>query len=61
MTKKTYAELRRELDALLEWFDQEELDVDAAISKYEEAIRLTKQLEKYLSEAENKIVSLKNS
>lgn len=55
---KTYAELKAELEELMAWFDQENIDVDQAIAKYEEAITLTKQLEAYLTTAENKIKKL---
>lgn len=60
MTKKvSYIKLRQELDELLNWFDQEDLDVDEAIVKYEQAIKLTDELEKYLKTAENKIKKIK--
>lgn len=58
---KTYAELRAELDKALAWFDSEELDIDAATTKYEAALKLVKELESYLTTAENTIkkISLK--
>jgi exodeoxyribonuclease VII small subunit len=55
---KTYSQLRRELDELLAWFEQDGLDVDEAIKKYDQAIVLTKELEQYLKTAENKIKKL---
>ncbi len=58
-TKETYAKLRSQLDDLIAWFDQENIDVDEAILKYEQAIKLTKELEKYLKSAENKIKKIK--
>ncbi len=58
-TTKTYADLRTELDELLMWFEGEDIDVDEAIAKYEHAIKLTKQLETYLKQAENKVLKLK--
>lgn len=60
MTKssKTYSQLRTELDELLSWFDQEDLDVDKAIEKYQQAIALTRELETYLKQAENKVKKL---
>ncbi len=56
--KKTYAGLRAELDELLSWFDQEDLDVDQAITKYQQAIKLTQELEAYLKQAENTVKKL---
>lgn len=55
---KTYGQLRAELDGLLTWFDQEDLDVDQALDKYQQAIKLTKELETYLQQAENTVKKL---
>jgi exodeoxyribonuclease VII small subunit len=57
-TTKTYAQLRQELNECLMWFEQDGLDVDEAITKYDQAIALTKELEQYLKTAENKIKKL---
>lgn len=57
-TEKTYKHLRQELDELLSWFENEDLDVDEAISKYEQAKKLAKELHKYLQDAQNKITKL---
>lgn len=56
---KTYSQLRTELDQLLEWFNGDDIDVDQAVEKYEQALKLTKQLEAYLQKAENTITKLK--
>ncbi len=56
--EKTYKHLRQELDELLSWFENEDLDVDEAISKYEQAKKLAKELHKYLQDAQNKITKL---
>lgn len=59
MTKQqTYQQLRAELDELLSWFDQEDLDIDEAVKKYEAAMAVTKKIETYLQDAQNKIVAL---
>lgn len=50
---KNYKELRKELDDVLSWFDSEEIDIDEAIERYKKARLLTKELEVYLSNAEN--------
>lgn len=55
---KTYSELRQALDEVLSWFDGDDLDVDEAIVKYQQALRLTKELEEYLNTAKNKIQQL---
>ncbi len=56
--QKKYRELREELDELLAWFDQDQLDVDEALKKYEAATKLADQLEAYLQTAENSIQKL---
>jgi exodeoxyribonuclease VII small subunit len=55
----SYQELSAELNALLLELQQENLDVDVAIRHYERGLVLVKELEKYLSEAENKVSKLK--
>jgi len=55
---KNYKTLKAELDEVLAWFDGDDLDVDAAIAKYEHALKLTKELEEYLKIAENTIKKL---
>lgn len=61
MTKeqRTYQQMRAELDALMTWFEQDNIDVDTAVTKYEQAIKLAKEIEVYLRNAENKINKLK--
>lgn len=56
---KSYKSLRKQLDETLEWFEGEDLDIDEALTKYKEAISLAKQLEDYLSNAENKLKELR--
>ena len=57
-TQKKYHQLREELDQLLAWFDQDQLDVDEALKKYEAATKLADQMEVYLKTAENSIQKL---
>jgi len=57
-TKTSYAKLRLQLDELLSWFEQDDLDVDEAIQKYEQALKLTQELETYLQQAENSVKQL---
>jgi len=61
MTKKVdlhFKTLKAELDEALLWFDGDNLDVDEAIAHYEHALKLTKDLEAYLKQAENTIKKL---
>jgi len=61
MTKKepTYAELKIELDEVLDMLQQDGIGVDEALKAYERGMELVKQLEITLQEAENKIIKLK--
>jgi len=57
--KPTYAELKQELDELLDTLQQEDISVDDALKAYERGMELVKQLEATLNEAENRITKLK--
>jgi exodeoxyribonuclease VII small subunit len=52
---KSYAQLSEELSELIAWFESDQVDLDAAIAKYDEAITLITEMETYLKTAENKI------
>ena len=58
-SKKTLSEQLAELDRLVTWFDQPEIDLDEALKKFDQGIKLTNQIKKRLIEAENKIAVLK--
>ena len=47
------------LEEILEWFEQDEIDLDQALAKYEAGLKLTKELEGYLETAENKVKVIK--
>ena len=55
----TYAELKSELESVLDSLQQEEISVDDALKAYERGMELVKQLEATLKDAENKITKLK--
>lgn len=55
MAEKSYKQLRQELDQLFDELDSDEVDIDEAFKKYEQGIKLVKQLEAKLKLAENKI------
>ena len=57
-SQKTYKQLRHDLDEILAWFQQEDLDVDQAIDKYEQALAAVKQIKDHLEQVENKITTL---
>jgi exodeoxyribonuclease VII small subunit len=53
--KKTYKQLKDELQDVLAWFEQEDIDVDKAIEKHAEAEKLISELQAYLDTTEQKI------
>jgi exodeoxyribonuclease VII small subunit len=57
--EKTLNHLISELDALLEWFDDPNIDIDQALEKFDEGVRLTETITKRLNTLENKITVLK--
>jgi exodeoxyribonuclease VII small subunit len=57
--KSDYKSLNAELDEVLLKLQSEDLDVDTAVALYERGIEITKELERYLKEAENKVSKIK--
>lgn len=58
---KSYRELKNSLDELLAWFDQDDLDVDEAMKKYDEAQKVIAELEEYLSGVQEKVKKIKST
>jgi exodeoxyribonuclease VII small subunit len=58
-TEPTLQQQMAELDALLEWFDQPDIDLDEALKRFDDGIKLTEKLKTRLSSLENKINVLK--
>ena len=54
-----YQDMSAELDIIMVELQQGDLDVDAAMQKYERGLELVTALEKYLKTAENKVSKLK--
>jgi exodeoxyribonuclease VII small subunit len=52
---KSYREMAEQLDQIMLWFESDDIDIDEAVKKYEEAVKLLDEMEKYLKTAENKI------
>lgn len=52
---KNYRQMSQELDELLMWFESGDVDLDEAVIKYHQAIKLIARMEEYLKTAENKI------
>lgn len=58
---KTYKQLSEELTSVMADLEGGELDIDEAVECYERGLAIVKKLEVYLTDAENKVVELKNS
>ena len=54
-TDKTTAQLQAELDELLLWFESDKVDIDEAVKKYEQGLKLVAELQSRLKSAENSI------
>ena len=52
---KNYQQMSDELATLVDWFESDQVNLDEAVRKYEQAIELLQQMEEYLKTAENKI------
>ncbi len=56
---RTYTEIKNELDQVVSALQKEDLDVEEALTLYEQGQQLIKELENYLQQAENKVIELK--
>jgi exodeoxyribonuclease VII small subunit len=48
-----------ELDELLAWFDQPDVDLDQALAKFDQGVKLTEEIKEHLATFENKVTILK--
>ena len=55
VSKRTYQQMSDELDRLIEWFESDKVSLDEAVDKYEQAMKLLKDMEDFLRAAENKV------
>lgn len=56
---KTIKEKLAQLDELVAWFEQDNIDIEQALKKFEAAEALSEDIEKELSTAKNKIEIIK--
>ncbi len=52
---RTYQQMAEELQTLIDWFESDEVNLDEAIIKYDQAMSLLANMEDYLKTAQNKI------
>lgn len=55
---KTYQQMADELNGLIEWFESDQVSLDEAVGKYEQAMELLKQMEDFLKAAENRVTKI---
>lgn len=56
---KTLKDQLTELEAIVDWFEQEDLDVEAAIERFEAGSALADDIKQRLDKLDNKIIVLK--
>ena len=49
----------KELEAIVEWFESDEVDLNAALPKFERGMELAARLKKHLATVENKVEVIK--
>lgn len=57
--KFNFAKSYKDLQAIVDWFEKEDVDLEEGIAKFEEGSKLVKDLKQYLETMENKIKELK--
>lgn len=60
MSAKSLKTRLSELDEMVAWFEQDDVDIDEAIKKFDEVTALAESIKKDLAELDNKITVLKN-
>jgi exodeoxyribonuclease VII small subunit len=57
--KQTTLELQAELEAVIDWFESDVMDIDKASKQYERGLKIAKELQARLEETKNTIIMLK--
>ena len=57
--KFNFTKSYKEIEAINEWFQNEEIDLDEALKKYEKGMQLIFKYKQRLKEAENKFEDIK--
>lgn len=61
MKEIDYQALNTELQDILTRLQSDDLSIDEALKSYERGIAITKELEKYLKTAENKVAKIRSA
>lgn len=57
--KLDFAKELKELEAIVEWFETGEVDLDQALAKFERGMEVAQRLKHYLETVENKVEIIK--
>lgn len=58
-TDKSIKQLTDEFEEILAWFDCDDIDIEQATQKFEQAVKLAETIKKHLNESKNKIEIVK--
>lgn len=58
-SSSSLAELQQQFDDIVAWFSGDDIEIEAAVAKYEEGARLAREIRTILTELENKITLIK--
>ena len=54
-TDKTLREMLNQFETIVDWFDGDDLDIEAATKKFEEGSKLAEEIKQQLADAKNQI------
>ena len=53
--QRNYQKMTAELAAIIDWFEGDKVNLDEAVTKYKQALKLITEIETYLKTAENEV------
>ncbi len=57
--KTNFAKSYGDLEKIVKWFEKDDVNLEEGIEKFEEGMKIVKDLKKYLDSMENKVKDLK--
>ena len=54
-----FTDAYKELEEIIDWFEKEEVDLEAALKKFERGLELAKKCKTRLREVENRVTEIK--
>ncbi len=57
--KTNFAKSYSDLEKIVKWFEKDDVNLEEGIEKFEEGMKIVKDLKKYLDNMENKVRDLK--